>query len=299
MSTTEQRADSAGWAYGLIAYGLWGVLPIYWRAVGHVDPLQLLAHRVVWTMPVFVGWVALRGRLPALRAAFSDGSARVRLVAAALLLATNWFVFVYAILTERVLDASLGYFINPLVSVALGRVVLAERLRPLQLVAVGLAAVGIGAMAVRMGGVPWISLALAASFGGYGLLRKTTSVQPIVGSAFETLVLVVPAVAFVVFCESTGTGAMLGGSPSTVALLLASGIVTAAPLYAFVNAAPRLPLSTLGFLQFVAPSLQFVLAVAAFGEPLQPERLLTFGFVWSGVAVFVLDAFRRGRGVPR
>lgn len=290
LQGARDRRELEGWIFGLVAYGLWGVLPMFWKQVQHINPWELLAHRVVWSGVVFAAWLALRRQLPAIRAALADPAVRRRLALSAVLLAGNWFVFVYAVITDRVLDASLGYFINPLVSVAMGWILLGERLRPRQIVAVALAAIGIAFSAWRAGGLPWIALALAGSFGSYGLLRKTTKVPPIAGSAVETLVLGPFALGYVLWLASQGGGSFFAVSRSTDLWLLATGLVTAAPLFAFVNAAPRLRMTTLGFLQYLAPSLQFAVATLIFGEPLASTRLWSFGFVWLGVSIFVVDA---------
>lgn len=283
-----------GLAYGLGAYGFWGVAPLFWRLLADVPAPELLAHRLVWACVCFMAVLALRGRLAELRDVVrGSGATRWRLLASAVLVATNWFIFVYAVLVDRVLDVSLGYFINPLVSVALGRILLGEHLRRTQVVAVAVAAAGIAVVALRVGGIPWISLVLAGSFGTYGLLRKTTDVPPLSGSAFETLALLPFGLAFIAWLYARGeshfvTGAGLG----TDLLMLATGPITAIPLLLFVNAARRLRLSTLGFLQYLAPSVQFVLAVSVFGEPTPPTRIAAFVLVWVALALFSVDAWR-------
>ncbi len=291
----DDTAASTGLVYGLAAYTMWGLAPLFWRLLAGVGALELLAHRLVWAWVFFFGWCAVRGLLPQLRAAARDPSSRRRLGLSSLLLASNWFVFVYAVLTERVLDASLGYFINPLVSVALGWLVLGERLRSAQVLALGTAGVGIGLATWHAGGLPWISAVLALSFGLYGLLRKTTQIQPIVGSTFETTLLLPFGLATLAWLAADGGGELGRGSAGVHALLVATGLVTALPLLAFVNAAVRVRLTTLGFLQYVAPSLQFVLASLAFGEPLATGRLLGYAFVWLALVVFAVDAWRHAQ----
>ncbi len=282
-----------GLVYGLSAYGLWGVSPLFWHAVDHVPPHELIAHRVAWGFAFFFGWSLLTGQLGALRAILADRRVRLRLATTALCIASNWFVFVYAVMVDRVLDVSLGYFMNPLVSVALGRFVLGERLRPLQAVAVAIAGGGVALFALATGGLPWISLVLALSFGLYGLLRKTTAVPPVAGSAFETLALLPVAAGVLVWLQLQGHNSMFAGSVTTDVLLLGTGPVTAIPLLLFVNAARRLRLTTIGFLQYLAPSLQFVLAVAVFDEAIRLERMVAFGLVWAALGLFSLDAWRQ------
>jgi chloramphenicol-sensitive protein RarD len=207
------------------------------------------------------------------------------------LVATNWFTFVYGIETARVLQVSLGYFITPLVSVMLGLVFLRERLRPLQWLAVALAAGGVAYMGTRAGEMPWISLVLAVSFGLYGLLRKTVEVEALPGTASETLILVVPSLAGIAWLESTGHGHYLAVDGKTTLLLSMTGVISALPLWWFANAARRLTLTSIGFLQYLAPSLHFALAVFAFGEAFTPAHGWTFACIWAGVGVFGLDAW--------
>lgn len=289
---------AVGLTYGLLAYGFWGFAPLFWRLLAQVPAIELIAHRVVWACLWFCLWLAVQRRLPELRQVFSDRRAMWRLTLSACLLAVNWFVFVYGVLVERVLDVSLGYFINPMISVALGRLVLGERLRPLQAVSVGIAVTGIAVMAILTGGLPWISLVLAASFGTYGLLRKTIDVPPLTGSTAETFVLLPFGLIALGVWAANGEGHFMTEGIAVDALLVLTGLVTALPLLWFVNATRRLRLTTIGFLQFLAPSLQFALAKLVFDEPLAPLRLLSFAIVWLAVALFVVDA-RRPRSRDR
>jgi len=285
-------------AFGLGAYGLWGVAPLFWRELGHVPAAEVLGHRIVWAFVFFALYAAATGTLGGVLAALRDARLRRRLGAAALCVGFNWFVFVYAVMTEQVLEVSLGYFINPLLSIALGRFVLGERLRPLQMGAIAFATVGVVIATAAAQSIPWIALAVATSFGLYGLLRKTTTVTPLVGSTFETLVLSIPALGGLLWLHSRGEGHMLVGEASTDMLLVAAGPVTAVPLLLFVHAARRLPLTTVGFLQYLAPSLQFVVAVVVFGEALDATTLLAFGFVWFGLAQFGISAIRSSDRPP-
>jgi chloramphenicol-sensitive protein RarD len=217
----------------------------------------------------------------------------------AVLLSLNWLVFVWAIQTGRVLQSSLGYFMNPLVNVVLGALFLHERLRPAQAVAVAVAAAGVAVLAVVAGEVPWIALALASSFGVYGLLRKTAKADALVGLTVESAIMAVPAVAFLVACAVAGRGAFLGGDLATDLLLVATGPVTAVPLLWFANAARRLRYATLGFFLYVTPTLHFVLAVAAYGESVTPGHWAAFTCIWVALAIYTADAVRRlGRVTP-
>lgn len=286
---TERRA---GLIQGVLAYGLWGVIAAYWKLLDDVEPIELIAHRALWGLGAFVAIVVIAGEWSALRTALRDSRLVATMAASAALLALNWGVFVAATIHGYLLEASLGYFINPLVSIALGTLVLRERLRRLQWVAIVLAAIGVGLLTWRAGRVPWVSLVLAATFGLYGLLRKIARVEAMVGSAIETLVLAPVAIIYLV---AIGGGVASHADATTLALLAGTGIVTAVPLVLFTSAARRLPLSTVGFLQYLAPTGQFLLAVLAFGEPLAEGRMLAFGWIWAGLAVFSVDLWRGSR----
>jgi chloramphenicol-sensitive protein RarD len=279
----------------VIAYGLWGVVAAYWKLLSAVDPVELIAHRAVWGLGAFAIITLALGQWRPLLTALRD----VRLVgvmaASGVLLAINWVVFVGATTHGHLLDASLGYFINPLVSIALGMLVLRERLRRLQWLAILLAAIGVGLLTWRAGRVPWIALVLATTFGLYGLVRKTARVDALVGSTIETILLAPIAAVYLVAIHG---GVMPTASAATWALLIGTGIVTAVPLVLFTSAARRLPLSTVGFLQYLAPTGQFLLAVLAFGEPLARDRLFAFAWIWAGLVVFSIDLVRVTR-LPR
>jgi chloramphenicol-sensitive protein RarD len=284
-----------GLVHGVIAYGLWGIVAAYWKLLGHVDPVELIAHRAVWGLGAFVALTAAAGQLPALMAALRVPRTLGVMAISAALLAVNGAVFVWATISGHLLDASLGYFINPLVSVALGTLVLRERLRRLQWVALALAAAGVALLTWRAGRVPWVALVLASTWGVYGLVRKTAKVEALVGSTIETILLVPVAI---VYLAVLGGGQLTHGDGETMALLVGTGVVTAVPLIFFTSAARLLPLSTVGFLQYLAPTGQFVLAVVAFGEPLAHEKLVAFGFIWVGLAAFSVDLYRASLAGP-
>lgn len=286
---SERRA---GLIQGVLAYGLWGVVPAYWKLLSDQDAIELIAHRAVWGLLAFVLIVLIAGQWGALRTAMRDRRLVATMAASSALLAINWGVFVAATIHGYLLEASLGYFINPLVSIALGTLVLRERLRRLQWVAIVFAAIGVGLLTWRAGRVPWVSLVLASTFGLYGLVRKTARVEAMVGSAIETFVLAPVAIIYLV---AIGGGVAVHADASTLALLAGTGIITAVPLVLFTSAARRLPLSTVGFLQYLAPTGQFLLAVLAFGEPLAHDRLLAFGWIWAGLVVFSIDLWRAAR----
>jgi chloramphenicol-sensitive protein RarD len=286
----SSRDTRGGLLYGLAAYGLWGLMPLYFRAVGTVLPLEVLAHRIVWSVVLIAVILTAWQRWPDLVRSLRTSRTVRLLLASAVLVAANWLVYIYGIWTQRVLQTSLGYFINPLFSVVLGMVFLRERLRRWQWLAVGLATVGLGYLIFTVGELPWIALALAGTFAVYGLIRKTTPVDGLIGLAIETMLLVPAALAGLAIGASRGT-VTFGGNPwSTDGLLLLSGVVTTIPLLCFGQAARQLRLSTLGFLQYLAPSMQFLLAVWVFGEPFLPSQRISFGFIWTALVIFTVDA---------
>lgn len=285
-----------GVAYGVAAYGMWGLIPIYFKAVSDVPALEVLAHRVVWSVVILIPLVFLRGRWPEARRAIGSGKTLATLLLTTCLIAVNWYLFIWAVAHERVLEASLGYFINPLVNVMLGMVFLGERLSRPAAAALALAGLGVGVQVVMVGTMPWIALTLAFSFGLYGLLRKTASVGAVVGLTVETTLLMIPAAGYLFWARRTG-GLYLGtGNLSTDVLLVLAGVVTATPLLCFTSAARLLPLSTLGFLQYLAPSGQFLLAVFAYGETLTTGSVITFVCIWIALAIFTRDQIRRSKG---
>lgn len=290
---TGQNDLRRGLLEGVLAYGLWGGVAAYWKLLASVDPVELVAHRAIWGLCVFAAFVAVTGQLGALREALRDVRTIGVMAASGVLLAINWALFVWATINGHLLDASLGYFINPLVSVALGTIVLRERLSRLQWIAIALAALGVAILTWRADRVPWIALLLASTFGVYGLVRKTAKVAALIGSTIETVLMVPIAVTYLIVIADHG--ALGHADASITALLVGTGIVTAVPLVLFTSSARRLPLSTIGFLQYLAPTGQFVLAIVAFGEPLALDRLAAFIVIWAGLAVFTIDLFRSRR----
>lgn len=286
-----------GLVQGIVAYALWGIVPAFWKLLAGIDATELIAHRALWGLVAFVVIAIAAGQWSALRGAMRDRRLVGVMLISGALLAVNWGVFVAATLHGYLLEASLGYFINPLVSIALGTLVLRERLRPLQWIAIGLATVGVATMTWHAGHVPWVALVLAGTFGLYGLVRKTARVDALVGSAIETFVMAPIAIGYLAL---VGGGALAGAGTSTVLLLASTGVVTAVPLVLFTSSARRLPLSTIGFLQYLAPTGQFLLAVLAYGESLARDRLFAFAWIWTGLVVFSLDLARAGTSVrPR
>lgn len=289
------RPDPAGYGYGIAAYAAWGVIPIFWKYLSHVPVTELIGHRVIWAFVTFAALLWLRGRAGEITPALRHRRTLAAIALSGALLAANWLTFVHAVSTDRVLHVSLGYFINPLVSVLLGMVVLGERLRTAQWLALALAAAGVLQFAVQADGLPWISLVLAGTFGFYGLVRKTVQVDALPGSTIETCLLLPAALGYLALLHAQGQGHMFRGDAATHLLLLATGLITALPLLWFTNAARRLPLAAVGFLQYLAPSLQFVLAVALFDEVFTPVHLRGFLCIWAGLALFSFDSWQRLR----
>lgn len=292
MKNLPPAASPRGLLYGLAAYGLWGLAPLYFTALRAVAPLELLAHRIVWSVLLLLPLLSLFGAWPEFRRCFRTLRLFLLLLTTTVCIAANWFVYIYGVVTQQVLETSLGYFICPLVSVLLGRLVLGERLRRLQSWAVLLAAVGVGNLVLQASHWPWIALSLALSFSCYGLLRKLAGVDGLVGLSVETFLLVPLAVSYLIFLTVRGTLQFSHLDQTTDILLLLSGVVTAVPLLCFGQAAKLLPLSTLGFLQYCSPTLQFLVAVLVLREPFSPVQLLSFICIWVGLALFMADSWR-------
>jgi chloramphenicol-sensitive protein RarD len=282
-----------GLAHGVAAYGIWGLFPLYWKLLAHVPALQVMAHRIVWSSVALELWLEWRRRRGLPRHPAST-SVVATYAAASVLIAINWFLYVWAVSSGRVLETSLGYFLTPLVSVVFGVAVFRESLRLLQWLAVGVAAAGMAALAAAVGGLPWVSAGLAASFSSYSVVKKRASLPPIEGLALETRVLSLPALAFLLLSDARGDGAFLRLSASTDALLAAGGLVTIVPLVLFASSLRLVPLTTVGILQYLSPSLQFVLGVALYHEPFGSAQLLGFGSVWVALVLFAVDGVRAG-----
>jgi chloramphenicol-sensitive protein RarD len=288
--TALVNTTRAGIAYAVAAYGLWGVFPVYFKAVRTVPAFEVLAHRIIWSAAVLFLLLVLRREMGSVLAAIRDRRTVLTLAVTTCLITFNWVTFIWAVANNYLLQVSLGYFINPLISVLLGMVFLRERLRPWQWASVLLAAGGVAYLAVGLGEFPGIGLLLACSFGLYGLLRKTALVNALDGLMIETALLTPLATAFLAWEMWHGRAVFLAGSVRMDALLLAAGVVTATPLLWFAQAARRLRLSTLGFLQYLAPTGHFLLAVFAYGEPFTSTHLLAFGAIWTALLIYSLDA---------
>lgn len=284
-----------GLPLALGAYAIWGVVPLYFHALRNVPPLELVGWRVILTLPLCVAIMAVRRQGPEFRQALRTPAIVARLTASSLLVGANWTLFVWAVANGHVLASSLGYYINPLVSVLLGIALLGERLSARQWVAVAVAAAGIALLVGHAADMLGIALALALSFGGYGFIRKLTPVGAVPGLAVETVVLFVPALGVVGWYAAGPQGSAMAIAPGTSALLLCAGVVTAVPLLLFAMAARRLDLSVLGFVQFLSPTLSFMLGVYVFDEAMDPVRLACFVLIWTAIALFSWDLLARRR----
>ena len=299
-SVEKSRSDTLwGVVYAASAFLIWGVSPIYWKAMRGVPALEIILHRVVWSFFLLVPLLIIMRRWQEFKEALKNGRTLLILLLTALIVGGNWLLYIWAVNNDYLLQASLGYYINPLVNVVLGMVFLKERLRPPQLVAVLVAAAGVLYLTIYYGEFPWIALTLAISFGLYGLIRKIAPVGALVGLTVETLLLSIPALIYLFYLDSHGAGSFLRVNLKLDLLLMGCAITTATPLLFFTLGARRLYLSTLGLLQYIAPSCMFVLAVFLFNEPFATAQVLTFIFIWTALGVYSADSVWHYRGLER
>jgi chloramphenicol-sensitive protein RarD len=278
------------------AFLLWGLFPLYFHALGEVPPVEILAHRMVWSLLFLAIVLTVRGQWRWLPQVARQPKVIRTFVASALLLTANWGIYIWAVNNGHVLDASLGYFLTPLLNVLLGLMVLKERLRPGQWAAIGVAAAGVLWLTWQAGQLPWIALLLAASFGGYGLLRKTASLAALEGLSFETLLLFPLAAGYVIWLTAHGANTFLNTPhDGTRALLVAAGPITAIPLLLFASGARKIPLSLVGMLQYIAPTIQMLLGLVVFHEAFSPARLMGFAAIWVAVLLFMAEGLWMGR----
>lgn len=297
--TTARKPIAAetrtGIAYGLAAYIAWGLAPIYFKAVAHIPALEVLAHRMLWAVPFLLLLLSFQGRIRMLLPPLRDRKTLITLLASTLLIGSNWGVYIWAIANDQVLQGSLGYFINPLLNVLLGFVFLGERLRRWQTIGIIMAALGVAYLTWTKGTVPVVALFLAFTFAFYGLLRKTAKVDSLVGLSIETTLLLPLAIAYAVVLATRGDGHFAMGSWSDNVLLAAAGIVTAVPLLWFTNAARRLRYTTVGILQYIAPTGQFILGAAVYGEEFGRAEAVCFGLIWIALLIYTADSIRASR----
>jgi len=292
-SLQEQRR---GFAITAFTFTLWGLVPVYWHLLRAIPSQQIIAHRIIWSTVLVVAWLLLSNGLGWWKAIAAQPRALPTLALSSVAIAFNWGLYIWAINAGHVIETSLGYFINPLVSVVLGVVVLNERLRRLQWLAVGCAALGVAWLTIDAGRPPWIALGLACSFGLYGLLRKMISVDPVAGLGVESLYLFLPAIGFALWSENGHGGAFFSGwGWRNDALLILGGAVTALPLIGFAYGVKRIPLSLVGILQYIAPSIGLLLGVFFFREPFDTAKAVGFAAIWTGLLLFIGDGLWRSR----
>lgn len=279
----------------IFAYSLWGVFPLYWVLVDQVPALQIVAHRVIWCALFVVGWLLLSSGTGWLRTALSQPKVMRMLLASSVLISINWGIYIWAVTHGRVVEASLGYFINPLVSISLGVLILGERLNRWQWGAVALAAAGVLWLALINGSPPWIALTLAVSFGFYGLIRKLAAVDAVPGLAIESLLLAPLAALWLLWCAYQGSGVFAQGALTQDGLLVFGGALTALPLIGFAYGAKRIPYSLVGILQYIGPTLQLLCGVFILGESFSDAQALGFGCIWAALALYAVDGWRRSR----
>ena len=291
-STPTTSADATrGFYHALMAYGFWGFLPLYMKAVAHISPLEVVAHRILWSVPV-AGLILLAMRRTAdIRAAFAQPRTLLMAALTASVITLNWTIYVWAIGAERTVETALGYYFNPLVSMALGAILLGERFNRYQLVAIALAVVAVAVLTIASGGLPWVSLVLAFSFAAYGYLRKTLPVGPSQGFFLEVLILSVPSLGYLVWLWMQGDNSFAFDRPLDDLLLMLAGPVTAIPLILYASGAKLLRLSTIGIMQYIAPTIIAIIGVAVFGEPFGPARIAAFVLIWIALALYTWSMF--------
>ncbi|MCC6920612.1 MAG: EamA family transporter RarD [Alphaproteobacteria bacterium] len=294
MPAPAKPADTLnGVLAATLAYVIWGLVVVYWKWVGAVSAWEVLAHRVVWCLVFLVPIVLALGRWAAIRRALTTRRTLLALAACAVFIGSNWGIFIWAVQQGRIIETSLGYYINPLIVIAIGVVLLGEKLSPVRIASLVLAAVGVAMQAWALGFVPWISLVLATSFAIYGYIRKVVSVEALDGLFIETLLIAPIALGYLLWREGEGDLAFAHTGPSMSLLLMLAGPITAVPLWMFAVGARGVRMSTMGFLQYIAPTISLVIAVALYDEPFDMMRLVSFGFIWAALVVVSLEAFRR------
>ncbi|MCW5710443.1 EamA family transporter RarD [Shinella sp.] len=294
-SGLETGDSPRGFAFALTAYVLWGFLPFFMKAVAHIPASEVVAHRIVWSVPLAGLVLVWLGRTADIKAALRSPRMLAMATLTATLITFNWGIYVWAIGAGRAIETALGYYINPLFSIFLGAVLLKEKLDRAQMVAIGLAALAVAILAFDAGGLPWVSIGLCISWGFYAFFRKTLPVGPNQGFFLEVLLLSVPAIGYILWLESSGQGHFGDTGVADVLWLLASGVVTAVPLMIYANGAKLLRLSTIGIMQYIAPTMIFIIAVFAFDEPFGTTKLIAFAFIWAALILYSSSMLRTAR----
>ncbi|OZB05869.1 MAG: EamA family transporter [Idiomarina sp. 34-48-12] len=287
--TDDAARSRQGVFFAIAAYTMWGVAPIYFKWLQEVPALEILSHRILWSFVLVFILIMLLRRGNRLKPVLQNKKQMARLTLATCLLGGNWYLFIWAINNDHILDASLGYYINPLLNVAIGMAFFAERMRKMQLVAIALAVTGVLIQVISFGSVPWVALTLACSFAIYGAIRKRLPIDSMTGLWLETLILAPAVLVYLLFFASSSAADMTQNTWQINTLLIAAGIVTTAPLLCFTAAAQRIRYSTLGFFQYIGPSMMFILAVWVYGEPLAADKLVTFAIIWVALALYSID----------
>lgn len=288
-----------GMLYAIAAYGLWGLFPLYWKTLQHVPALEILSHRMTWSLLFVLLLLLVRRQWGWLKTAVAQPKTLLLFTASAVLLSLNWFVYIWGVNAGHIIETSLGYFINPLVSVLMGVLFLGEKLRRGQWVAIGLATVGVLYLILRYGSLPWISLTLATSFALYGLIRKTAPLGSLEGLSLETALMFLPALGYLVYLEAAGTAAFGHVDGLTTLLLGFAGVATAVPLLLFAAGARLIKLATIGILQYIAPTLQFLIGVLVYHEPFTTDRLIGFSIIWLALLIYSAENIWFIRHRPR
>lgn len=288
--TSQGKSRISGIIFGASSYLIWGISPIYWKTLKAIPALEIIAHRIVWSCLFLIPLILLMGNGKEFVRAFKTRKTFLILMGTSVIVGVNWLIYVWAINTNHLLQASLGYYINPLVNVLLGVLFLKERLRKAQVAAVLIAAAGVLYLTVQYGDFPWIALSLAFTFGIYGLIRKVAPVGALPGLTVEALMLTLPGIVYLVRLESAGTGAFTHAGLAVDLLLIGASVVTTVPLLFFALGARRLNLSTMGFLQYIAPTMMFLLGVFVYREPFSTAQLVTFGMIWTALFIYSADS---------
>ncbi len=294
MKENEKMTDSSttGFTYGIAAYTLWGFLPLYWKLLNEIPSLEILAHRILWSFVFVLAIVYFEGNIHKCKQVFMDRTSVIRIIYATLLISVNWGLYIWAINSNHVVEASMGYYMNPLVVVFLGVWVLKEKLSIYQIISLVLAAIGVFIITIKYGQFPWISLILAVSFALYGLMKKMIPVGSTVGLLIETAMLMPLTLGYIAFKQFNGMGALGSVSTVTTLILIGSGVATALPLLWFAKAAKRIPLSSMGFLQYISPTISLLLGIFVFKEQFTTTHFFSFGLIWAGLFVYSVSQMK-------